>query len=552
MHGAENGESGGCLIATDMQENVFSVGVTYLNGHFGPDSFSTISNRANISLVKYDSVGNLGWTLNASRTLPMGLATDMFGHEYLLAQYNRAELRFGGMTLVNPNADSNCYFLAKIDAFGNVDWIKNIGNAKLGIYIVENIGNCVATDDCGNVYISCSVGNNLTVGAFSDSSSGPLRDDILLAKYDSSGNLLWAKGFPGNGADIPTGIAVSRSGNIYLGGMFTGDSLTFGGIVLSDTLRTSSNWNSFITKLDNAGNPIWSNISYNAIECENTTLALDAHENVYISGYFSSGYGLDSSIHFGAVTLASTNHQGYGFLVKYDEAGTALWGKTIQGKGVLQNSLTIDPCNNIWVEGINFMYSDSVIFDTIDGNVFAVAGRNSEPIFLANFSSSGTFLAYSALPGTTNVGDNAIMCDRAGNIYLTAEAQMDTFILAGDSLYNTPPPTRLGETDNMFVAKYSTGRACTYAPLAVSLCTLSVSEIVVNNEVTVYPNPANSTIIVTSPFKIENVKICNILGQVVLAEHFDTNTVELDISDLSAGLYLIKVNGNEVRKLVKE
>ena len=78
--------------------------------------------------------------------------------------------------------------------------------------------------------------------------------------------------------------------------------------------------------------------------------------------------------------------------------------------------------------------------------------------------------------------------------------------------------------------------------------------------IAIYPNPATTqlTIQFNNPVILSGaegqVTITNILGQTVYLQTAPANCMllQVDVSALSAGVYFVKVNGNEVRKLVKE
>ena len=76
---------------------------------------------------------------------------------------------------------------------------------------------------------------------------------------------------------------------------------------------------------------------------------------------------------------------------------------------------------------------------------------------------------------------------------------------------------------------------------------------VTNNSLSIYPNPATSFITIETNSVIENVKIVDIAGKVLIQK--DNVTSSIDIKDLSEGVYFVKIqldNKTIVRKLVKE
>ncbi len=83
--------------------------------------------------------------------------------------------------------------------------------------------------------------------------------------------------------------------------------------------------------------------------------------------------------------------------------------------------------------------------------------------------------------------------------------------------------------------------------------TLSAAETAFNQEVTFYPNPAINIVNFSLNETIESVTLYNILGQEVVTKQVNSNEFSLDISNLSSGTYLAKLNNNKSQtvKLVK-
>ena len=68
----------------------------------------------------------------------------------------------------------------------------------------------------------------------------------------------------------------------------------------------------------------------------------------------------------------------------------------------------------------------------------------------------------------------------------------------------------------------------------------------------IFPNPTTSQITITSSDKIFSIAVTNLVGQTVYTNSYEAGRVDIDISQLPAGVYFIKINGTEVRKFVKE
>jgi hypothetical protein len=73
-------------------------------------------------------------------------------------------------------------------------------------------------------------------------------------------------------------------------------------------------------------------------------------------------------------------------------------------------------------------------------------------------------------------------------------------------------------------------------------------------ETTIFPNPASENVMIESSSKISNVKLFNILGQLILVKELNQHSITLDLSQLSKGTYLILIEnefGIETKKVVK-
>ena len=83
--------------------------------------------------------------------------------------------------------------------------------------------------------------------------------------------------------------------------------------------------------------------------------------------------------------------------------------------------------------------------------------------------------------------------------------------------------------------------------------TTGVNNVAPVNNIKIYPNPANNELIVSiATGKVEQVVIVNIAGQEVISRSFTSDKVSIDINNLAPGIYMVKVNGEYIGKVVKE
>ncbi|PKA84602.1 putative secreted protein (Por secretion system target) [Ulvibacter sp. MAR_2010_11] len=66
-----------------------------------------------------------------------------------------------------------------------------------------------------------------------------------------------------------------------------------------------------------------------------------------------------------------------------------------------------------------------------------------------------------------------------------------------------------------------------------------------------YPNPVTSLLTISNSEAIKSIKVMNMLGQVIIYDAFDSNTVSLDLSILNSGFYLMDVFTERGKKTVE-
>jgi len=427
------GAQEGFECAADHSGNIFGCG--YFAGPlvFGRDTIPA-DTAISTFVVKYDSLGNLLWVsaTTGGPACPIGIATDLYNNLYLFGWY-KSSFRLGGHELSNPvaPASQSYFFLAKFNAAGSVLWVKQVGNM---IGAGPALGQAqIATDAHGNVYLAPAFTRNSVIGADSLAAAG--YGDICIAKFDSSGSPLWAKGFGHSGYQEAYGIAVTVSGNIYFDGVFGAEEAF--GITVPDTLHFGADTiialpgsqDIFLVKLDSSGNGVWAKSSIGA-DCLASGLAADSNENVYMVG----------NKHEGAVNMStySFSTPQLGFLMKFDSSGDVSWVKNIT-VGTNIYSVAIDPCGFPWICGAG---GEGVF---VDGHALAPTVPLYDPMFFAGWASDGTFLSATDLAGG---GDdaNAIAIDPRGNIFICGDFAPDTFVIGSDSMYTT--------WETFFVAKF--------------------------------------------------------------------------------------------------
>jgi hypothetical protein len=143
---------------------------------------------------------------------------------FVTGYFNSPAIAFGSTTLTNFG-NTNA-FIAKYGANGNVLWAKSAG----GNVIDE--GQSTSTDGNGNVFITGYFSSpTITFGSILLTNAG--NDNVFIAKYDSLGNVIWAKSAGGSSIDEGQSISTDGNGNVYVSGWFSSPTIAFGSTILT-------------------------------------------------------------------------------------------------------------------------------------------------------------------------------------------------------------------------------------------------------------------------------------------------------------------------------
>jgi len=124
-----------------------------------------------------------------------------------------------------------------------------------------------------------------------------------------------------------------------------------------------------------------------------------------------------------------------------------------------------------------------------------------------------------------------------------------TFTMQNNPLLETVCADEGSETE--FLQPYATALGFTLT----SDCVLGINNTAVS-ESTIYPNPANEIMNIHSKVGINQVRILNMLGQVVaVVNAAHNNDLNINVMDLKSGAYFVEIisdKGKSVQKLVKQ
>lgn len=294
-------------------------------------------------------------------------------------------------------------------------WVQHWGGQEQDI----TIGIATVTDVNGNIFVTGSFGGTM------DADPGPAvvnlvsagSRDIFVSKFNASGTLLWTKQISGTDDGNVATITTDPAGNIYIAGTYaqTTDFDPGPGVF---ELQYSVARNSYICKLDNAGNFIWAKGFIGDLS-EIADIAVDADQNIYTTGTLYTLTDFDPGP--GVYNLDAQDAYDM-FVCKLDADGEFLWAKQVSENGDTANvsgvSIAFDSQRNVYITG---QFNGTADFDPGAGtfNLTATGPQSSKEIFVCKLDVIGNFLWAGSFTGPINEEINNILVDEDDNAYLT-------------------------------------------------------------------------------------------------------------------------------------
>ena len=343
------------------------------------------------------------------------------------------------------SGETEDYELTVFDPSPAWTWARKAGSTGAGpnsIASDDDEARAVAVDASGNVFIAGSMwgGTAAPFGSVVLPASS-LSLDGFLAKYDSTGNCLWARRIGGtNGSDATLSLATDAQGNVYVGGFFFGN-MTVGPFALTGQ-PGSFEYDLMVVKYDSNGTPQWA-VSAGGPESEQAGALAVRGNTVYVGGYFRS-----PSVRFGnAATLTHTGTNADGFLAALDAAtGQWRWATRVGGTDS-------DILSNVSVGPQGELYASGYFQSAVDFGSTTLTSLGDTDAFLARFDPATGAVQWARQVGGAGADYlNKSTTDADGNLYVTGTFYSPTLTFAGTGVSFTAPP--LGG-NGLVLAKYS-------------------------------------------------------------------------------------------------
>jgi len=369
-------------VCTDSEDNFYVMANFARTISFGTITLKSGSKSPDITntfIAKIDPNGeNILWgiqILSPGHIEGKSMVTDSENNIYITGSFE-GETTFGNIT-ISPKHKYG-FFIAKYNADGDFQWVKQGGNYESKWGIATAYGFAIKTDKSGNVYVAANV-----LGMYDDwvhDPSLPVEEQYLgkayyedetiekedfytghhtiTLKLTPNGDLLWKR--VGVMYLRFADLDVDSDENLYLTGSLGGTGVFEGKKIESNGLSDIA-----VIKVDKEGKTIWlkqfgtgepySSGAYATTPAKDIEggqfVAVDANGNVYFTGVHFDGAKFDDKTLSSEANIKGLE-VGNAFLAKLDKDGNLLWVKNAEGKGTPNlMGLVCDKSGNTFLAG---------------------------------------------------------------------------------------------------------------------------------------------------------------------------------------------------------
>lgn len=513
------------------------------------------------------------WTKGFATTTCENMITDEAGNTYVTSYYSDVPLEIDG-TQIEPENETSSW-LSKFSAAGELQWLVNITATD---FVVTTD---VQLDADGNVVICGVAYGEINFGAMTFGDPADINARGFIAVFDPNGTCVRTGGTNGEAYVAFTEIEPTDAGDYFVSGQAEGE-FYFGVELVPSYGGQDAIYGKFDADLD----PKWMYSIGDVGDDAATTLTLDTDGNLFIAGYHEGSFLFDATFFF--LSYGGTEL----FLVKAQNDGDLVWVRTLgssEEEAQYWMSVETDAENNVYLSGNMMleMYHGGGLTDSY-GSVDPFVTAYDADGFFKWFTHGGS-VDYDISMGMIKGKDDNLFIFG----YFTGTAEIDGLILNAVTGYDgyfaefgldgnaqwvwqtngdAEEYVTIMSVDpwhNVIAAGYSTGNITVggmdvdtpegvdFSVWLAKLLTpdsepeTAVEDIVAENTLAIYPNPADTEINFTttaSYSSLRSLEITDLQGRWIRTIDFEAIGQAIPVSDLLPGCYILTpVYANSLR-----
>ena len=520
-------------VAVDAADNVYVTGGFGGNAIFDAAGASLASvGLKDVFLASYDAAGALRWHFGVGGVLGgpglddegMAVSVSPAGDVYV-AGYFRGEADFdpgpGEARLMS--AGFRDAFVASYTAEGAFRWARRFGGAA------DDMALGIHAGDDEAVYVTGLFRGEATLepgGGDAVASQG--QEDGFLVALGHDGALRWIIPYGGPSVDAGRDVGADADGNVYLLGHFSGRVDFARNSTAGDIDSLNDSQDAVLASYTPDGGFRWAFPLGGPQADGGLGLAVDAAGNGYVTGHFVGRMDFDPD-DFNEFELTSAGASDL-YLARYTAAGGFVWARQA-GSGFARGAdVAVSPAGPVYVTGF---FSGTIFPDP--QSTFSLTSIDEQDVILASYDPAGAFRWAGGIGGSFAEFGTGVAANAAGQVFLTGFFESDTDFDPGEGALVR---TSGGDVD-AFVVRYEVD-----GTLAVSVEPAPAAP---ESFMDVYPNPAWDRIHVVLPrpnADVQRLELVDALGRrvrVVDGLAGRAATVTLDVHDLPAGVYVVRI-----------
>lgn len=338
------------------------------------------------------------------------VTSDIEGNVYISGKFENSLTIEGQNDAILSNGMADI-MLVKYDKNGQWEWTKQFGST-----LEDNIFDAEC-DNQGNVVISGYFQGTVEFGDFTLTSQGGF--DMVVAKINSEGNVLWAKNYGGTGHDGGNEITIGIDNKILVGAQSNG---TFEGIA------NTGSQDAYLLSLDENGNIEWIQAIKGGGIARAKAIEVDNLGNVYIGGDFLNNTYIENN----GVTI---EFEEFGdrdaYLASFTANGLYRWSKSWGNDGV-------DFCKGIVITSQNELYAVGQFQQIVSFNEDTLTSVNgSKDLFVWKIQNNGDTTWLRHISSSEKLSGAEVAVDIEDNLIFGLGITSTTNFQIGDSNYTT-------------------------------------------------------------------------------------------------------------------
>jgi hypothetical protein len=551
--GGSNGEDGVALAVNDSGQ-VFVVGAsTSSNFSTTTGAFqTTLGGASDVFVTKLNSLGSalLYSTFIGGSSNDFGneIAIDTGGNAYITGytQSNNFDITTGAFQTSNGSLQD--VFVTKLNSTGTgLIYSTYIGGNG------DDLGYAISLNSNGEAWVTgftTSSNYDVTTGAFQTTLGGGT--DAFVTRLNSTGTTLVYSTYLGGGSDERGyGIVVDANNHAFITGYTNSNNFDITSGVYQTTYSGSSDV--FVTKLSDDGTSlIYSTYLGGSLNDTGNDIAIDNSGNAYIVGNTRS---TDFVVTSGAIQSLS------GFLdvfvTKINDDGTSIVYSTFLGGSLNDygNSIALDTNRIIYITG----NTTSTDFNVTSGAYQSTLDGTSNDVFIIKLC-TGSLISLSL--NSSAETENQTICVNtpiSNIIYSTSDATAALFNglpsgvfgnFINDTITISGIPTAIGIFNYTVILTGDCSPATVSGTLTVNDCSSGIASNDALNNLSIYPNPASSHVVISGTISGSTLKIMDMTGKIVRVENIHADTHILSVQLLADGVYIIHIekDGTRIQK----